>query len=205
MAAGAATPAEAAGQGAVVGMTSVAGAATVSASSNVGRISSSSASSRGMATRGSAVTGAGAKRRLSPLNTGDVDARLVRDGDGDAIVEPSGRRIPIGPGVEGFVDRTRGSARLVVFEGWAGDTQSRRPAERVVAFSGDRLIASVRPDLPRPDLVKAYGPSLAKAGFQLGGETTFAEGGSPAPELRVFAVLDGEASPIEGVKPPTGG
>jgi hypothetical protein len=151
------------------------------------------------------VTGAGAKRRLSPLNTGDVDARLVRDGDGDAIVEPSGRRIPIGPGVEGFVDRTRGSARLVVFEGWAADTQSRRPAERVIAFSGDRLIASVRPDLPRSDLVKAYGPSLAKAGFQLGGATTPAEDGSPAPELRVFAVLDGQASPIEGVKPPTGG
>jgi hypothetical protein len=140
------------------------------------------------------VTGRAAGRRLVLLGSGDVDARLVRDGSGEVILD-RGRRIRVGPGVEGRVDRAGGAGGLVVLDGWAADRQSRRPAERILAFSGDRFVGSAVPSVSRPDLARALGRWASRAGFSVGG----AAGEAP---VRVFAVLDGRASQLPGARAP---
>ena len=115
------------------------------------------------------------------------------------IVDPEGRRIPVGSGVEGSVDSVGGAVGLIELKGWAGDTQRPRAAELVVAFSGSRLVGSTRPDAERPDLARRYGRGLAGAGFRIGGSSPV---GPNDPRLRVFAVLDGRASVLPKRTPP---
>ncbi len=146
------------------------------------------------------VTGTGSARRLRLVKGADLDPRLVRDEAGrEMIVQPDGRRVPVGPGVEGSVDTVGGDVGLIELKGWAGDTQRPRAAERVIAFSGSRLLGSTRPDADRPDLAKRFGRGLARAGFRIGGSTPV---GPNDPRLRVFAVLDGRASVIPRAKRP---
>lgn len=143
------------------------------------------------------VTGRGGGRRFALLRSGDLDFRLVRDGAREAILDADGRRIPIGAGVEGSVDRSTpelgGSVHLV---GWAGDTDRVRGAQRIVVFSGGRFVSAVVPSDPRPDLADRYGRGLGKAGFVLDATPSAAPRGSAPQPLRVFAVLDGRASPV---------
>ena len=86
-----------------------------------------------------------------------------------------GRRIPIGPGIEGRVDQTAGPAPLVQLSGWAGDLQ--QPARR-------RARARLRrPALRRRDQAvgRACGPHAAlRAG-------TGAGWASPSPATRARA------------------
>jgi hypothetical protein len=146
------------------------------------------------------VTGRGAGRRLALLRSDDLDFRLVRDGGREFIVDPRGKKIPITRDVEGYIDRTE--TGRVEFEGWAGDTGADRAAERIIAFAGTRFLASGRPGRPRPDLQKAYGRGLAKAGFVLKAPGVALPSGSSSPKVRIFAVLEGRASPLPAAPRP---
>jgi hypothetical protein len=147
------------------------------------------------------VTGRGDGRRFERLRSADLDPRLVREGARDVLVDGGGRRLPVAPGVAGHVDTANRLGEAFKLEGWAGDTRRGRAADEVLAFAGSRFVAAARPQGARPDLARKFGRGLATAGFTLSGTTPAKEGGAQAP-LRVFAVLDGRASPLPGTDAP---
>ena len=71
-----------------------------------------------------------------------------------------------------------------------------RPAERVIAFAGSRLLASGRPFVKRPDLVKPYGRKMTRAGYDLSGWAQGPKPGSPEAPVRVSAILGDRASEL---------
>ncbi|MBN1527650.1 MAG: sulfatase-like hydrolase/transferase, partial [Thermoleophilaceae bacterium] len=140
-----------------------------------------------------AVTGAGANRRILSLRGVTVSYRLAEGGG--ALLDPAGRRIPIvKTPAGGRVDGASADEADVKVQGWAGTVEPARRADRVVAFAGDRYIASARPSLPREDLEKRYGPALANAGFSIrGGVSAGPQPGSDAAPWRVYAIVGGRA------------
>jgi hypothetical protein len=144
-----------------------------------------------------AVTGKGAGRRLARLPGAALGYRLAdRDGR-QAIVDGSGRAIPIaGAGSGGSVDSVAVGRAEVTIQGWAGDSERARPADRVLAFAGERFLAAGRPSLPRDDVAGKVGARLARSGFKLRGWTGGPLPGSPSAPVRVFAIVGGRALPI---------
>jgi 4-amino-4-deoxy-L-arabinose transferase-like glycosyltransferase len=97
---------------------------------------------------------------------GVVDGRLERRDGRETISWSLGGRVPVTPGV------ARGAARIVApgsreaaVAGWAVDARGPRPADWVLLFAGDRLIAVSAGGVPRSDVARVYGPSTLLAGF----------------------------------------
>jgi hypothetical protein len=87
--------------------------------------------------------------------------------------------------------------------GWAGTTDPPVAAQQVVVFAGDRFVAAVHPELPRPDLERQFGAELSHAGFELSGWAGGPRPGSPQAPLRVFALVDGAAHELPKAAPPS--
>ena len=129
------------------------------------------------------IAGAGRPPRVG-------DASLV----GDRALRLNGRTIPIEPGaVTAYLDETTTYAGDAVAQGWAVDRARKRAADRVLAFAGGRLVASVPPRIDRPDIAASLGSERARrSGFSLrfrgsdtaAGARIFAVSGSRASELR---------------------
>jgi hypothetical protein len=143
------------------------------------------------------VTGHGRERRYRMLRDATVAYRLVRDGDRETLVAGTGRRIAVTPGaVEGHVDELKVLGSAVTIAGWAGSKDPARAAQRVVAFAGDRFLWAATPDVRRPDLERAFGGGLARAGFALGGEGESPETRGASAGVRVYAILGSDASAL---------
>ena len=143
-----------------------------------------------------ALTAAGPRR----LRGSTATYRLV-DG-GKAVVDGSGQRFEVVAGQPaGHLDALTVEPAAVKASGWGGTTDPPAAARQVVLFAGDRFLASVRPNVPRPDLRKDYGPRLARAGFELKGWAAGPRPGSPEAPLRVFALVDGAASELRTSPP----
>jgi hypothetical protein len=80
--------------------------------------------------------------------------------------------------------------------GWAGDSEHRRVADRVLAFVGDRFLAAGRPSTPRLDVARSRGRALKNSGFTLNAWTAGPTPGSPEASVRVFAVFGRRALPV---------
>ena len=82
--------------------------------------------------------------------------------------------------------------------GWAVDPDGRRPAERVLVFAGDRLVAQARPTVVRPDIVERFDSAkVERSGFELRGGAQ----GAGLDDLRVFAVAGDSASELPRYEP----
>jgi hypothetical protein len=150
-----------------------------------------------------AVTGGGDRRQLTRLPGAALGYRLAQRGGRDVIVTDSGRPIPVArSGTGGALDRLEVGQAEVKIEGWAGDVERARPADRVLAFAGERFLAAGRPSLPRTDVAEKVGPRLARAGFRLTGWTGGARPGSPSAPVRVFALVGGRALPVPQARTP---
>lgn len=136
---------------------------------------------------------------LAPLD--QKRARLARQAGHPVIVGSPGRELPIVPGaVDGFVDRVRPAGRdVLLVKGWAGDTRSRRPADRILVFAGDRLLGSERPRVVREDLADRFGGPPPRAGFDI---RVPAKGATEPGEITVFGVVRGRASELPRVGAP---
>ncbi|MEA2364147.1 MAG: hypothetical protein QOD71_3292 [Thermoleophilaceae bacterium] len=144
-----------------------------------------------------AITGDGAARRLSRLPGAALGYRLVERSGRQVIVDGSGREIPIGSAESGGSLEAVGVGQAeVTIDGWAGDSRRARPADRVLAFAGERFLAAGVPSLSRPDVAGKLGPKLARAGFKLRGWTGGPRPGSAAAPVRVFAIVGERALPI---------
>lgn len=115
------------------------------------------------------IQGKGSARRLARLAGAQIGYRLANG----AIVDGAGGRIPIGAGKGGKIDSLNVGQTEVKIEGFAGDPASKRPADRVIAFAGARLLATGR---PRAD------------GFVLSGWAAGPKPGSTGAPIRVFAI-----------------
>jgi len=130
-----------------------------------------------------AVRGRGSGRRLAPLTTAEAEQyRLV---DGGKAIEGGGHSYSLAKsGLQGYVDQRLEDDQGVRLGGWAADELERRPAERLLVFEGDRVVAQAEPTLDRPDVAKNLGATAAKCGFEL---RVPVEGGDSG-DLRVFAI-----------------
>jgi hypothetical protein len=126
------------------------------------------------------VSGRGAGRQLALLRGAGLGYRLVERGGRDLIVDSAGRELPVATGAGGSIDKLEVAQAEVKIEGQAG--AGGRAAQRVLAFAGDRFLASGRP--------------LADSGFKLSGWANGPRPGSPAAPVRVFAVVGGRALEI---------
>ena len=145
-----------------------------------------------------AITGQGAGRRFQALQGGAVDYRISRRGGSEALVDSQGRRYPISrSAVDGAVENASADEADVGAEGWAGNTDPPRAADRVLLFSGDLFLGASVPSNPRPDLEKSYGRGLARAGFKM---RAGVRGPSGQPVL-VYAIANGRATLLN---PPPG-
>jgi hypothetical protein len=95
----------------------------------------------------------------------DAEYRLSKDGA--ALVDSSGRRIPInGKLAIGYADAAARTGDYVDLSGWAAPTELNRPADLVVAVVGKKSVAAASPSRERPDLVEGYNrPGLLRSGF----------------------------------------
>ena len=115
------------------------------------------------------------------------DASLV----GDRALRIDGRTVPITPGaVDTYLDQTTRYGGDAIAQGWAADATHKRPAARILAFAGDRLVASRRPTVDRPDIARGLGaPRVTRSGYFL----RFAARDT-ALGVRIFGVAGGRAS-----------
>jgi hypothetical protein len=144
-----------------------------------------------------AVTGAGVGRQLARLPGAALGYRLAETDGRQVIVTGSGRSIPVARSASGgAIDGIEVGQAEVKIDGWAGDVERARPADRVLAFAGERFLAAGQPSLPREDVAKKVGPRLARAGFKLTGWTGGPRPGSPSAPVRVFAIVGGRALQI---------
>ena len=94
--------------------------------------------------------------------------------------------------LEGSVDLVGRKGDTITVEGWAANTKQPKPAELVLAFYENQLIASAKPRVTRPDVGKAFASEkLDYCGFSLSFASSIADKLS---KVRVFAVLDGAAT-----------
>jgi hypothetical protein len=112
----------------------------------------------------------GMSRRITELM-----ARAPRDefvmskgnGNSEAIVSASGRRIQIAPGkVDGWADHLKYSEFLLEISGWSVETDRKVPAAEILIFTGDKFIYAGSPNTERRDVSKALGvPGLTRSGY----------------------------------------
>jgi hypothetical protein len=139
------------------------------------------------------VTKSGTLARLSPSAVG---WRLVRRGDRELIVGAGVARPIDAAGNGGFLDQVRTDGHQVQISGWAGEGVRDRPADRVLAFDGGRLLDSTVPSIERPDVAASRGRQLLRSGFILNGLMTGPTAGSARAHLRVFALFGRRAVPV---------
>ncbi len=146
-----------------------------------------------------AVSGSGAATRLVSAGRAEsLAARIERVDGGEALVGVGEREIPVEEGVaDGYIDSVKADGDTVSVAGWATDAAHGQAAERVLLFSGDRLIQAGTLTGPREDLAAQYGQGVALAGFEFTGVDAGEARGGPG-RLRVFAVVDGRASELRG-------
>jgi hypothetical protein len=136
-----------------------------------------------------AVRGSGPGRRLAPLRTTEAEQyRLV---DGGTALEGAGRRFELttGKGLQGFVDQGLRDDQGVRLGGWAADVAHGRPAERILVFAGNRLVAQAQPTIDRPDVAKNLGSGVTRSGYEL----IVPVQGERTPKLRTFAIAGDSA------------
>jgi hypothetical protein len=112
-------------------------------------------------------------RRLTPipLKYGQLDVRLRRDPSGEVtLLYANGPAVPVGEKPQTFpahLDRVSTQGNLLVFEGWAADIGALQPAEILLIFAGEQLVAQVKPIIKRPDVVKVlHQKGLLHSGFR---------------------------------------
>jgi len=128
------------------------------------------------------ISGGGAGRRLALLRGAGLGYRLVERDGRELIVNGSGGQLPIGAGTGGSLDTVNVGQAEVKIEGRVAAGEGGRPAQRVLAFAGDRFLASARP--------------RADSTFKLSGWANGPRPGSAAAPVRVFAVVGGRALEI---------
>jgi Sulfatase len=146
-----------------------------------------------------ALSEAGGDARLASAGRAQTEAARVRRVDGEeALVGVGGGEVPVEEGVaDGYVDSVKADGNSVSVAGWATDAAHGQAAERVLLFSGDRLIQAATPTGPREDLAAQFGPGVALAGFEFTGVDADPGGRGPG-RLRVFAMVAGRASELRG-------
>ncbi len=139
-----------------------------------------------------AVTEKDGEPALQPLGgTGAQPEYTLTDTEIDVS---DGEPIPIAPGTEGSVEDWFFERDAVRFGGWAGDVESKQPADRVLVFADGELVHSGTPGIGRADLARRY-PGLGRSGFVFDlPQSLVGEGGDV--ELRFFAVRDGTATEL---------
>ncbi len=136
------------------------------------------------------------KPALQPL--GGTGAQPEYTLAGTEIEVSEGDPIPIAPGTEGHVEDWFFERDAVRFGGWAGDVETRAPADRVLVFADGELVHSGTPGIGRADLAKRY-PGLGRSGFVFDlPQSLVGDGGDV--ELRFFAVRDGTATELTYAK-----
>ena len=124
---------------------------------------------------------------------GTVDGTLRRRGDREVISWSLGKRVVVSPGaVRGEVDLVTAPGKPLLIGGWALQAAKALPADWILFFYGDRLIATSAGGFPRPDQERLHGPSALLSGF--------ARSPLDPPRdrsgIRVFAVVGGRASEL---------
>ena len=147
-----------------------------------------------------AVGGPESRPRLAAAGrVSGTTARLVKRNGAFAVDGVAGKPIRVAPGaIDGNVDTVQLEGNRLVVAGWVTDARHTRPADRVLVFSGDRLLQATQPQLVRNDVAK-LGPGGGSSGFYL------SRSGVPedvAPErLRVIAVVGDRASEMSVAAP----
>jgi hypothetical protein len=106
--------------------------------------------------------------RLPLLHGEQLRPRLELDGRGQpARLHYERRSIPLAPGrIRGVVEFAELTAPHLVIKGWAADTESERPPDRVLLFAGESFVAASSPDQFRPDVARHFGmEGVARSGF----------------------------------------
>jgi hypothetical protein len=143
------------------------------------------------------VTGEQASTGLAAIETGR-ETRLAERGGSEVVVLPSGGKAEIDTGaVTGSVDRITFTENLLTVHGWAVDAQSKVAADRVLIFSGDRLLVAGAPSLIRGDIADLYGDRAEKSGYQLRTVVENAEELADPEKLRVIGLSGSRASQLE--------
>ncbi len=135
------------------------------------------------------VDGQGGATRFAGVERTDseLQASLAETGGHDVIREPGGKTIRVvAAPPQGSVDALTVQGRVITATGWAIDEQRKRPVEQVLVFAGDRLIASGRPSVARPDIADKFGPGFQLSGFELTGVSPGASADTKS--VRIFAV-----------------
>lgn len=124
---------------------------------------------------------------------GMLDGRLERHGGNELISWSFGKRVRVSAGAaRGAVEGVTLSSGNSLISGWAVDAAKRRPAQWILLFTRDRLLAVAGPGGRRPDLARRYGESALLSGF--GTAPNILPGDRST--LRVFAVVGKRASEL---------
>jgi hypothetical protein len=91
----------------------------------------------------------------------------------------------------GYVDSAQRLGPTALITGWAANAATALPAERIVVFAGDELIAETGLTQPRPDVARALDSGAVDFGFGLA--LSVPPGRRP---VRVFALAGGHASEL---------
>jgi 4-amino-4-deoxy-L-arabinose transferase-like glycosyltransferase len=128
---------------------------------------------------------------------GEVEGKLESRAGGELITWSLGKDIEVSGGTaRGLLDGVSISRRRITIRGWATDADGRGPADWILAFADGRLVASGRPNVPRPD-VMGDSQAIPFSGFELTAPATDTTEGDERPRLRIFAVLGKRASELE--------
>lgn len=125
-----------------------------------------------------------------------VDEHRVTD-DGEALIGPGGKRIPIDPKKAiGYIDAAVPNGKSVDLNGWAGTGNLSGPADVVVATAGKRSVA-ITPSVNRSDVATGYDqPRLERSGFNFSVPVSVLDCTAPRQGLEIYAVANGAAAPL---------
>jgi hypothetical protein len=127
--------------------------------------------------------------------------RKIRPGEyrlGPGAISQAGRPSTITPrGALGYIESFDRGRRMSYVNGWAA-TVDHRPVGTVVAFLANRLAGATVPFLERPDLDRQWDlDGGARLGFSI--SVPGALSAAAARSLRVYALIDGKATPLKAI------
>lgn len=139
-----------------------------------------------------AISPSGGLARLGGTSNA-ADYRLSANGKG--LVSPSGARISIAPRrLDGRIESSTQEGGTVRIKGWAADLHDRALVDRVVLFSGGKLVYSSATTIYRWDVDEVQDKTpAARVGFVAEVPASDVRG----KQLRVFAVRHGVASELD--------
>ena len=107
---------------------------------------------------------------------------------GAEYVQLEGHHVEIVSQNMGFLFPDAGGIKgdFAIFDGWAKDVSTGRPAKSILLFEGNRLLRSVKPSNSIPSLEQGF-PQVAHAGFSITLPRWVVKGKS----IRIFALLEG--------------